>query len=100
MAAVLTATASSSHRLLTFSHVSLQNIYPSGKVCLSIINDEQGWKPSITIKQVGTYLSECCNVPLQRVCALRVTSETSHRNQRLRIVQFFCQCRSLSAFKI
>jgi ubiquitin-protein ligase len=34
----------------------LQNIYPSGKVCLSIINDEVGWKPSITIKQVGHQL--------------------------------------------
>jgi hypothetical protein len=29
------------------------SVYPSGKICLSIINEEVGWKPSITIKQVG-----------------------------------------------
>jgi len=28
------------------------NIYPSGTVCLSILNEEKGWKPVITIKQV------------------------------------------------
>jgi ubiquitin-protein ligase len=28
------------------------NIYPSGTVCLSILNEEEDWKPHITIKQV------------------------------------------------
>ena len=28
------------------------NIYPSGTVCLSILNDEEDWKPSITIKNI------------------------------------------------
>lgn len=28
------------------------NIYPSGTVCLSILNDEEDWKSSITIKQI------------------------------------------------
>lgn len=28
------------------------NIYPSGTVCLSILNEEEDWKPAITIKQV------------------------------------------------
>jgi ubiquitin-conjugating enzyme E2 I len=28
------------------------NIYPSGKVCLSILNEEEGWRPAITIKQM------------------------------------------------
>ena len=28
------------------------NIYPSGTVCLSILNEDDGWKPAITIKQV------------------------------------------------
>ena len=28
------------------------NIYPSGKVCLSILDAEKAWKPSITIKQI------------------------------------------------
>ena len=28
------------------------NIYPSGTVCLSILNDEKDWRPSITVKQI------------------------------------------------
>jgi len=28
------------------------NIYPSGTVCLSIIDEEKGWKPTITVKQI------------------------------------------------
>jgi ubiquitin-conjugating enzyme E2 I len=28
------------------------NVYPSGTVCLSILNEEKDWKPSITIKQI------------------------------------------------
>jgi ubiquitin-conjugating enzyme E2 I len=30
------------------------NIYPSGTVCLSILNEDEGWRPSITIKQILT----------------------------------------------
>ena len=30
------------------------NIYPSGTVCLSILNEEEDWKPSISIKQILT----------------------------------------------
>src|SRR5947207_7859856 len=29
------------------------NVYPSGTVCLSILNEDEGWKPAITIKQVS-----------------------------------------------
>ncbi|KAF3918131.1 hypothetical protein AA313_de0204520 [Arthrobotrys entomopaga] len=28
------------------------NVYPSGTVCLSILNEDQDWKPAITIKQI------------------------------------------------
>ncbi len=28
------------------------NVYPSGTVCLSILNEDEDWKPSITVKQV------------------------------------------------
>ena len=28
------------------------NIYPSGTVCLSILNEEEDWKPSLTIKAI------------------------------------------------
>jgi ubiquitin-conjugating enzyme E2 I len=27
-------------------------VYPSGTICLSILNEEEGWRPAITIKQV------------------------------------------------
>lgn len=30
------------------------NIYPSGTVCLSILNEEEDWKPHITVKQILT----------------------------------------------
>jgi ubiquitin-conjugating enzyme E2 I len=28
------------------------NIYPSGTVCLSILNEDEDWKPGITVKQM------------------------------------------------
>ena len=28
------------------------NVFPSGKVCLSILNEEKDWRPSITVKQI------------------------------------------------
>jgi ubiquitin-conjugating enzyme E2 I len=28
------------------------NIYPSGTVCLSILNEDEGWLPSITVRQI------------------------------------------------
>jgi hypothetical protein len=27
-------------------------VYPSGTVCLSILNEDEAWKPAITIKQI------------------------------------------------
>ncbi len=31
------------------------NIYPSGNVCLSILNEEEDWKPCITIKYTSFF---------------------------------------------
>lgn len=31
------------------------NVYPSGTVCLSILDEEKSWKPAITIKQVRSF---------------------------------------------
>ncbi|KAF2479924.1 ubiquitin-conjugating enzyme/RWD-like protein [Neohortaea acidophila] len=28
------------------------NVYPSGTVCLSILNEDEGWKPAITVKEI------------------------------------------------
>ena len=36
------------------------NVYPSGTVCLSILNEEEDWKPSITVKQVKNVLHCDC----------------------------------------
>jgi hypothetical protein len=34
------------------------NVYPSGTVCLSILDEEKSWKPAITIKQVRSDLAQ------------------------------------------
>ncbi|RUS21333.1 SUMO-conjugating enzyme ubc9 [Endogone sp. FLAS-F59071] len=39
------------------------NIYPSGTVCLSILNEEEGWKPAITIKQILIGIQDLLNDP-------------------------------------
>ncbi|KAK9469838.1 ubiquitin-conjugating enzyme/RWD-like protein [Lipomyces arxii] len=39
------------------------NVYPSGTVCLSILNEEQGWKPAITIKQILLGIQDLLNDP-------------------------------------
>ncbi|CAG9466716.1 unnamed protein product [Pedinophyceae sp. YPF-701] len=39
------------------------NVYPSGKVCLSILNEEAGWRPSITVKQILTGIQDLLNDP-------------------------------------
>ncbi|OAP54288.1 SUMO-conjugating enzyme ubc9 [Fonsecaea erecta] len=39
------------------------NVYPSGTVCLSILNEEEGWKPSITIKQILLGIQALLNDP-------------------------------------
>lgn len=47
------------------------NIYPSGTVCLSILNEDEGWKPSITVKQIllGVQVSSLlASLPLPRGC--------------------------------
>jgi len=39
------------------------NIYPSGTVCLSILNDSEGWKPAITLKQILLGIQELLDTP-------------------------------------
>ncbi|KAK3265596.1 SUMO-conjugating enzyme sce1 [Cymbomonas tetramitiformis] len=33
-------------------HFFHPNVYPSGKICLSILNEEKGWRPSLSVKQI------------------------------------------------
>jgi ubiquitin-conjugating enzyme E2 I len=39
------------------------NVYPSGNVCLSIINEDQDWKPSLTLKQILLGIQDLLNDP-------------------------------------
>ncbi|KAF8057931.1 SCE1 [Scenedesmus sp. PABB004] len=39
------------------------NIYPSGTVCLSILNEDEGWKPSITVKNILMGVQELLDSP-------------------------------------
>ncbi|KAL4447474.1 hypothetical protein ABPG75_004693 [Micractinium tetrahymenae] len=39
------------------------NIYPSGTVCLSILNEDEGWRPSITVKQILLGIQELLDTP-------------------------------------
>merc|ERR1712062_135603 len=39
------------------------NVYPSGTVCLSILNEEKDWKPAITIKQILLGIQDLLALP-------------------------------------
>jgi len=39
------------------------NVYPSGTICLSILDEEKNWKPAITIKQILLGVQELLNDP-------------------------------------
>ncbi|ORY98455.1 SUMO-conjugating enzyme ubc9 [Syncephalastrum racemosum] len=39
------------------------NVYPSGTVCLSILNEDEGWKPAITLKQILLGIQDLLNDP-------------------------------------
>ncbi|KKA27822.1 hypothetical protein TD95_003920 [Thielaviopsis punctulata] len=39
------------------------NVYPSGTVCLSILDEEKSWKPAITMKQILLGIQELLDTP-------------------------------------
>ena len=39
------------------------NVYPSGTVCLSILSEDEGWRPSITVKQILVGIQDLLNNP-------------------------------------
>ena len=39
------------------------NVYPSGTICLSILNEDEDWRPSITIKQMLIGIQDLLNNP-------------------------------------
>ena len=38
-------------------------VYPSGTICLSIINEEEGWRPAIIIKDILMGIQELLDNP-------------------------------------
>lgn len=39
------------------------NVYPSGTICLSILNEEEGWRPAITVKQMVLGIQDLLDTP-------------------------------------
>ncbi|KAK9946476.1 hypothetical protein M0R45_011941 [Rubus argutus] len=39
------------------------NVYPSGTVCLSILNEDKGWRPAITVKQILVGIQDLLDQP-------------------------------------
>jgi ubiquitin-protein ligase len=39
------------------------NVYPSGTICLSILNEEEGWRPAISIKQILIGIQDLLDEP-------------------------------------
>eukprot|EP01126_Amoeba_proteus_P051726 TRINITY_DN6199_c0_g1_i5.p1 TRINITY_DN6199_c0_g1~~TRINITY_DN6199_c0_g1_i5.p1 ORF type:complete len:185 (-),score=32.02 TRINITY_DN6199_c0_g1_i5:117-596(-) len=42
------------------------NIYPSGTVCLSILNEAEDWRPAITLKQILLGIQELLDNPNEK----------------------------------
>lgn len=42
------------------------NVYPSGTVCLSILNEAEDWRPAITIKQILLGIQELLDNPNEK----------------------------------
>jgi ubiquitin-conjugating enzyme E2 I len=38
-------------------------VYPSGTVCLSILNEEEGWRPSITVRSILLGIQDLLDTP-------------------------------------
>ena len=47
------------------------NKQPSGTICLSILNEEEGWRPAITIKQMLLGIQELLDNPNEKSPAQR-----------------------------
>lgn len=39
------------------------NVYPSGTICLSILNEDQDWRPGINLKQICLGIQELLDTP-------------------------------------
>eukprot|EP01039_Chlorochromonas_danica_P003489 gene3489-3822_t len=65
------------------------NVYPSGTICLSILNEDDGWRPAITIKQLLLGVQELLdnpnpNSPAQREAIEVFLSNKTEYRKRVR----------------
>ena len=65
------------------------NVYPSGTICLSILSEDKGWKPSITIKQLLIGIQDLLDNPnpddpAQKEPYLAFKNDRTEYNQRVR----------------
>jgi ubiquitin-conjugating enzyme E2 I len=73
--------------LASFVVVDSPNVYPSGTICLSILNEEEGWRPAITVKQMVLGIQDLLDNPNSQSPAqseayqLLVTNKTEYRRR-------------------
>eukprot|EP01028_Stygiella_incarcerata_P000847 TRINITY_DN1133_c0_g1_i1.p2 TRINITY_DN1133_c0_g1~~TRINITY_DN1133_c0_g1_i1.p2 ORF type:complete len:105 (+),score=32.71 TRINITY_DN1133_c0_g1_i1:485-799(+) len=65
------------------------NVYPSGTVCLSILNPETDWRPSLTVKDILLGIQELLDTPnikdpAQRDAFVMFRDEREKYNARVR----------------
>lgn len=71
------------------------NIYPSGTVCLSILNEEKDWRPAISIKDILLGIRDLLAAPNESdpaqsaaLTAFTQNTEEYHRKVKEQAIQF------------
>ncbi|KAJ1389434.1 putative ubiquitin conjugating enzyme [Ochromonadaceae sp. CCMP2298] len=59
------------------------NVYPSGTICLSILSEDDGWRPAITIKQLLLGIQDLLTNPNPKSPAQREAYEAYERDRNL-----------------
>lgn len=79
------------------------NVYPSGTVCLSLLDEEKDWRPAITIKQILLGIQDLLNEPNIKDPAQAeaytiywwVLSDWTPRNPKNSLIPLFFQSKSI-----
>jgi ubiquitin-conjugating enzyme E2 I len=67
--------------MLTFNFIFPIKLQPSGTICLSILNEEDGWRPAITIKQMLLGIQDLLDNPNDKSPAQREAYELFVRDK-------------------
>ena len=76
------------------------NVYPSGTVCLSLLDEDKDWRPAVTIKQVGVmpqikslkYSRECCCIGIDLRSYLSILIEKCKPLRTTTLFFMSCSC--------